>query len=310
MTTDTASPPAPLVRPAPPRARRRIGRNSRIAFLFVAPYLLFFVVFRVVPALAAIGLSFGDYNIAGKFSFAGIENYQRLFADPLFWNSLGVTALYTAVAVPLNVVFSLFMAQLSNRSIRGMRVYRTFYFLPVVTSLVAAGTVWTWILSAHGPANWFVGLFGVPPIPWLTSGSTVVPSLGLVGVWSGFGYFMLIILAGLLAIPQEYGEAAMVDGANAWQRYWHITLPSLRPTLLVVVILSFIQSFQVFDLIYVMTGGGPVHASYSLVFFLYDQGFHYFDFGYASAAGVILFLITFGVSAIQRRIFGDQRGEA
>lgn len=287
--------------------RRRLGRPSRIAFLFIAPYLFFFVIFRIVPALAAIALSFGSYSISGKVDFVGIENYQRLFADPLFWNALGVTGLYTAVAVPGSVIFSLFMAQLANRSIRGMRVYRTLFFLPVVTSLVAARLVWRWILSDNGPANWFVGLFGVPPIPWLTSGDTVVQSLAIVGIWGGFGYFMLIILAGLLAIPTEFDEAAKVDGANAWQRYWHVTLPQLRPTLLVVVILSFIGSFQVFDLIYVMTSGGPVRSSYSLVFFLYDQGFHYFDFGFASAAGVILFLITFGVSAIQRRVFGDNQ---
>lgn len=180
------------------------------------------------------------------------------------------------------------------------------YFLPVVTSSVAASVIWQWMYASEGPINWFIGLFGIDPLPFLSSGAAVLPSLSLLAVWMRFGYDMLILMAGLLAIPQEYTEAAMVDGASAWQRFVHVTLPQLKPAMFFVVILELIHSFQVFDVIYVMTAGGPGRSSYALVFFIYDQGFHYFQFGYASAAGVVLFVITLAVSLWQRRVFKEE----
>jgi multiple sugar transport system permease protein len=203
------------------------------------------------------------------------------------------------------VAVSLAMAQLCARSIRGIHVYRVLYFLPVVTSLVTTAVIWQWIYSEKGPLNWLLGLIGVGPVPWLSSGTAVLPALSLLTVWTRFGYDMLILLAGLLAIPHEYTEAAMVDGASAWARFWHITLPQLKPALFFVVVLETIQSFQTFDTIYVMTGGGPGRSSYSLVFLIYDQGFHFFDFGYASAAGVVLLVITLIISLVQRRLFRE-----
>jgi multiple sugar transport system permease protein len=290
-------------RTAGARKRRRYGG---VALLFIAPYLVLFLVFRIMPTLAGLGLSFAKYSISGQVQWEGLANFHRLFHDSLFWNALRVTAVYTVIAVPLTTVVSLAMAQLCARSIRGIHVYRALYFLPVVTSLVTTGVIWQWIYSQQGPLNWFFGLVGAGPVPWLSSGTAVLPSLSLLTVWTRFGYDMLILLAGLLAIPQEYHEAAMVDGASAWARFWRITLPQLKPALFFVVVLETIQSFQVFDVIYVMTGGGPVRSSYSLVFFVYDQGFHFFDFGYASAAGVVLFAITLIVSLLQRRLFREE----
>ncbi|WP_163570940.1 carbohydrate ABC transporter permease [Fodinicola feengrottensis] len=290
---------------APSRWQRMRRDGSAIALLFVLPYVLLFVIFRLGPALAGMLLSLVRYRITGTIQWQGVNNFQRLFTDSLFWNALQVTLTYTLIAVPLTVVVSLAMAQLCARSIRGIKVYRALYFLPVITSLITSGVIWQWIYSGNGPLNWLFSAIGVGPVSWLSSGAMVLPSLSLMSVWTRFGYDMLILLAGLLAIPKEYQEAALVDGASAWARFWHVTLPQLKPALFFVVVLELIQSFQVFDVIYVMTGGGPVRSSYSLVFFLYDQGFHYFDFGYASAAGVVLFVITLLVSLWQRRLFRE-----
>lgn len=291
-------------RPSRWAALRRNGTG--LALVFVAPYALLFLVFRIGPAVAGALLSLGTYGLNGSIGWVGLENFRKLFSDALFWNALRVTVIYTAIAVPLILVISLGMAQLCMTSIRGIKVYRALYFLPVVTSLVTSSVIWRWLYSDSGPINWLVGLFGVGPIPFLSSETMVLPSLAMMAAWSRFGFDMLILLAGLLAIPQEYSEAAMTDGANAWQRFVHVTIPQLKPALFFVVILELIQSFQVFDVIYVMTGGGPGRASYALVFFIYDQGFHYFQFGYASAAGVVLFVITLVISLWQRRVFKEE----
>lgn len=286
------------------RPRRAVWRSNGaiIAYVFILPYVVFFAVFRIIPALYAAVLSFGDYGLAGTLDLVGLDNYERLFADPLFWNALRVTAVYTVISIPLTIVIALAMAQLSNRMLRGISAYRAIFFLPVVTSPVLSGIIWVWIFSPDGPLNWALDLVNVPTVSWLQSGFWVLPSLAIVSAWSSFGYDMLILLAGMLAIPQEYYEAAQVDGASAWQRFRHVTLPLLKPALFFVLVLETVRSFQVFDTIYVMTGGGPVRSSYSLTFMIYDQGFGYFDFGYASAAGMILLVITLIVSLIQRHI--------
>jgi len=283
---------------------RRNGTG--MALIFIAPYVVLFLVFRIGPAVAGMLLGFASYKINGATQWVGLSNFHALFTDPLFWNALRVTITYTVIAVPLTVVVSLGMALLCIRSIRGIKVYRALYFLPVVTSLVTSSVIWQWIYSSDGPLNWFFQSIGLPAVNWLSSGNMVLPSLSIMSVWTRFGFDMLILLAGLLAIPHEYTEAATIDGASAWQRFWWVTLPQLKPSLFFVVVLELIQSFQVFDVIYVMTGGGPGDASYSLVYLIYDQGFNFFNFGYASAAGVVLFAITLVVSLWQRWIF---RGE-
>lgn len=295
------------VRTVPRRSRWASARRNGtgLALVFIAPYLLLFLVFRIGPAVAGGLLSLGSYGLSGSVSWVGLQNFRKLLGDTLFWNSLRVTVTYTVIAVPLVVLVALGMAQLCMTSIRGIKIYRALYFLPVVTSLVTSSVIWRWLYSDSGPINWLVGLLGAGPIPFLSSDAMVLPSLAIMAAWSRFGFDMLILLAGLLAIPREYSEAAMVDGANAWRRFVHVTIPQLRPALFFVVILELIGSFQVFDVIYVMTGGGPGRASYALVFFIYDQGFHYFQFGYASAAGVVLFVITLVISLWQRRVFKE-----
>ncbi|MGB4135441.1 MAG: sugar ABC transporter permease [Microbacterium sp.] len=306
--TQTLVAPAPPTAPATPSVPRRPRRHLGTVWtlvLFAAPFVVLFVVFRLVPTLWGMVLSLFKYRITGAMTWIGFDNFQRLFADAVFWESLRVTFVYVAIAVPATVAVSVVMAMMANRSMRGIRTYRALYFLPVLTSFVTTGLVWRWIYSAEGPLNAVITMFGADPVGFLSSDSLVLPSLSAVSVWTRFGYDMLIILAGLLAVPAEYYEAARMDGANAWHVFWHITLPQIRPQLFFVVILEIIQSFQVFDLIYVMTGGGPVRSSYTLTYFIYDAAFRSFDFGYASAIGVILLAITLVVSLVQRSFFKD-----
>ncbi|MGA4506988.1 carbohydrate ABC transporter permease [Propionibacteriaceae bacterium G1746] len=301
--------PSSVIEPAgaPSKRSRRPGARQAaiLGLVFVLPYVLLFLLFRAGPAVGGIILSFMTQNLAGDFSWVGVENYQTLFDDPVFWNALRVTLVYSLIAVPLVVIVSLAMASMAARSVRGIKIYRAAFFLPVITSLVTTGVIWTWIYSSNGPLNWFFGLFGIGPIDWISSSTLVLPSLAVVAVWSRFGYDMLILMAGILDIPRDHYEAAELDGANVWQRFTNITLPGLKRPLFFVLVLEIVASFQVFDLIYVMTGGGPVNASYSLVYMIYDQGFKYGYFGYASAAGVVLFIITVVITIIQRRFFRE-----
>ncbi|MFI7649221.1 carbohydrate ABC transporter permease [Micromonospora sp. NPDC049460] len=288
------------------RVRRPSAREAGTALLFVLPFLLLFVVFRFGPAIAGVVLGFTDYTIGGETSFTGLENFRRLVDDPTFWTALRVTVLFTALSVPLSMLASLGMALLTRRAFRGAKLFRSIFFLPVVTSLVLAGVVFAWVFAEDGPWSRAMGVIGLPAGSWLADSVLVVPALVLVSVWSRFGYGMLILLARMQDIPAELEEAALTDGASAWQRFRYVTLPQLRPALFFVAIIETTVSFQVFDLIYVMTGGGPVRSSYSLVYLLYDQGFKYFDLGYASAVGVALFVLTIIVALIQRLTLGRE----
>ena len=281
-----------------------LSRGAMFAYVFILPYVLFFTVFRIGPALYGMVLSFGRYSLAGRLRFSGVDNYVRLFQDDVFWNSLRVTAIYALLAIPVSIVLSVAMAQLCNRTLRGMGIYRSLFFLPVVTSPVLSGIVFIWIFSGSGPLNTGLSVFGVEMGSWLQNQTLVLPALALVAAWSSFGYNMLILLAGMLAIPPDYYEAAHLDGENAWERFRHVTLPLLKPSLFFVLVLETVKSFQAFDIIYVMTGGGPAHGSYTLTYMIYDQGFGYSEFGYASAVGVVLLVITLILSLIQRRLIG------
>ncbi|WP_161606132.1 carbohydrate ABC transporter permease [Microlunatus speluncae] len=277
------------------------------AYVFVLPYVLLFAVFRIAPTLYGIGLSLADVSLSGRVKWAGLANFQRLFGDSLFWQALGVTVLYTVIAIPLCLAVALVMASLVNRPLRGISVYRVIFFVPVVTSSVMSGVIFKWLYTSDGPLNAVLTAVGLPPADWLGSTSLVLPSLAIVQAWTRFGYDMLILLAGMLAIPEEYYEAAKIDRTTAWQRFWHITLPLLRPALFFVLVLETINSFQVFDHILVMTAGGPVRASYSLTYMIYDQAFNYSEFGYGAAAGMVLLVLILLISLLQNVIVGRRR---
>ncbi len=281
-------------------------REARIALLFVLPAFLLFLAFRFGPAIAGVGLSFFDYDISGTLDFEGLDNFVRLVQDPVFWRSLLVTVLFSLLAVPLTLAISIALALAVRRTFRGSRFFRSVFFLPVITSLVLAGAIFKWIFSTDGPWSQLMEPLGLGG-SWLNSPVLVIPALVIVSVWSRFGYGMLIALAALQDVPRELEEAALMDGAGAWARFRFIVFPHLRPTLLFLAVIETTASFQVFDLIYVMTQGGPARGSYTLVYMLYDQGFKYFDYGYAAAIGVVLFIMTLAVALIQRRLIGGRK---
>lgn len=303
MTSTTAGQRVTATRTAPFGPRLR---NAMIGLGFVLPMFALFLAFRFVPSVMGIGLSFTRYTLGGGAEFSGASNYQRLVADPLFWRALGVTAVYTVIAVPLLIAFALMMALLVRRRFRGVAFFRSVFFLPVLTSLVLAGIIFIWIFGAGGPVPSMLGAVGLYGGSWLNQEQLAILAIVVVSVWVRFGYDMLIILARLQDIPRELEEAAMMDGANAWQRFRVITLPELRPVFFFLVVIETIGSFQVFDAVYVMTGGGPANATYTLGFMLYDQAFKYFDFGYASAVAVVLFLLVFVLALVQRRFLGKE----
>jgi multiple sugar transport system permease protein len=280
-------------------------RRSWVGLLFVAPMLVLFLLFRFVPVVGAFLLSLTDYRLSGTWDFIALDNYTRLVQDSIFHEALLVTLLYTVIFVPLTVLLSLGTAMLLHQAVWKRGFFRGVFFLPYVTSIVLAAVIWKWIYDAQdGLLNGVLGLVNIGPIDFLSQSGTVLPSIAVTSAWKGFGYSMLILLAGLQAVPKSYLEAAMIDGAGSWQRFRFVTLPQLRPVLFFVLVIETIGAFQVFDAMYVMTGGGPVRSSYSLVYFLYDSGFKYFDFGYASAIGLVLFLIVLLVSLVQRRLVG------
>ncbi|MFC0532422.1 carbohydrate ABC transporter permease [Phytohabitans kaempferiae] len=302
---DRPAAPAKTGKPGRGGGRRNVPWRERVrepaaGLLFVLPMLVLFVVFRFVPAFGAVGMSFTDYKISGEFDIVGVDNYTRLLNDPVFASSLKATLLYSAIYVPLTVLIALGTALLLNSVLWGRGLFRRALFLPYVTSFVLAGIIWRWVYELDGLINGLLAKVSLGPIDFLGETTLVLPSLAVVSAWKGFGYSMLILLAGLKSIPGSYLEAARVDGASAWQRFRRIVLPLLRPALFFVIVIETIGAFQVFDTIYVMTGGGPVRASYTLVFGLFDQGFRFFDFGYAATMGVVLFIIILVVSLIQR----------
>lgn len=296
---------------APPRTKIRTSkilgrREARIALLFVLPAFLLFLVFRFGPALVGVVLSLFDYDISGEISWRGLDHFARLLADPLFWRALTTTVIYAFFTVPISIALSTIMALGVRRAFRGSRFFRSIFFLPVITSLVLAGAIFIWIFSSDGPWSQVMEPFGLGG-SWLSSSILVLPAIIVVGVWSRFGYGMMIVIAALQDVPRELEEAALMDGAGAWQRFKAIVLPHLRPTLFFLVVIETTFAFQVFEVIFVVTGGGPANSSYSLVYMLYDQGFKYMSYGYAAAIGVALFVMTLIVALIQRLVIGKQK---
>ncbi|MFG3436392.1 carbohydrate ABC transporter permease [Nonomuraea sp. NPDC047897] len=276
-------------------------RDPVTGLLFVLPMLVLFLIFRIFPTLGAAGMSLTNWNIGGEWSFVGADNYARLLDDTNFWTSLRVTLVYAAVYVPLTVLVALGTALLLNQVVFLRGLFRGMLFLPYVTSFVLAGIIWRWIYEFDGLINGLLAKADLGPVAFLEQSALVLPALAVVSVWKGFGYSMLILLAGLKSIPGSYLEAATVDGASAWQRFRRITLPLLKPTLFFVLVIETISAFQTFDTIYVMTGGGPARATYTLIYGIYEHGFRSFDFGYAATWGMVLFAIVLLVSLVQRR---------
>ncbi|WP_407319535.1 sugar ABC transporter permease [Isoptericola halotolerans] len=294
-TAGSAEPTAPHEKPGP---RRRRGTNGmiraqrRAGLVMMAPAMLNVTVFLGVPLVLAFVLSFTDYGFFAPPTFIGLENYTEMFADADFQISVVNTVIYTLLVVPFAMGLALIVALALNMPIRGRGVYRVMFYVPVVTATVSVATVWLWILNpTFGLANQILGLFGLPPSQWLTDPDTALGSLAMIGIWQGLGTKMVIYLAALQGVNPALVEAARLDGANRWQVFRHITWPSLGPAHFFVFITSIIASFQVFDLVYVTTEGGPANATRVLVYDIYENAFGALDLGYASAESVFMFAL-------------------
>lgn len=297
---------------APPReaARRaRPRRNGLTPYVFISPALVFLLAFGVLPIAVAAVVSLTNMDISGladygKVHFIGLHNYQKLFSDPAFWEALRNTAFFVVVGVPTVVIGSLAVAIALNQSrSRFFRALRAFYFLPAITAIVAIALIWGYLYNSQfGLLNYLLESVGMAPVQWLSDPTVAKFSVALVAIWRGSGLDIIIFLAALQAIPNEYYEAAAIDGAGEWRKVFSITVPLLRFAIFFVTVTTLISWMQFFDEVYVLTQGGPVHATTSISLYIYQEGFRYNEFGFASAASVVLFAIIALVTALQLRL--------
>jgi len=282
-----------------PAGRRT--RNTLLGWSFLLPNFLGFALLTMVPVVLLFYYAFTSWDIFGGSEWTGLENFRQMTHDASFWTAVQNTLYYTVFHIPLTLVTALGLALILNKRLRGVAFFRTVAFFPYITSIVAVAQVWNMLFSpGYGPINAFLRALGVDHPPgWTTSADWSMPAVILVGTWREMGYFMLIFLAGLQTVPGELYEAARVDGANAWQRLRAVTLPCIRPTTFFVVVMLTINSFKIFDLILVMTNGGPGQSTLVLAQYIYRKGFEENQFGYASAVSVVLFGICFLVTVVQ-----------
>ncbi|GAB2464585.1 sugar ABC transporter permease [Conyzicola lurida] len=291
-----------------PRKRRPRGvRTSAIAWIFLAPFAIVFLTYTAIPALAAIGFSLTDLqgrDLRNPFNvdFVAIDNYVRLFADARFIRDIGNTLLFVVVGVPLTMALGFALAVSLNSGIRRLRgVFRTIFFAPVVTNIVAIALIWQYAFNSDGTVNNVLANFGFAGPNWLDDTNTAMPVVILLGIWRNFGTAMLLFLAGLQAVPEDVQEAASLDGAGWWSRMWHITLPLLLPTILLISVLLTVFYLQVFDEPYLLTDGGPLGSTESIALYTYNQ-FGFGNYGISSAASVVTLVLVAVVSVVQFRL--------
>ncbi|MBR4748012.1 MAG: sugar ABC transporter permease [Abditibacteriota bacterium] len=276
----------------------RFKRNLA-GYLFIAPWLIGFLVFTVGPFISSIYLSFTRYDVLSSPVWIGLVNYQELFTnDPVFWKSLWITIKYALIAVPLGIVFGVFLAIILNNNIKGIEVFRTLFYIPSIVPVVATSVVFMWLLNPNiGLINTFLARFGIEGANWLGDSRYAFGSLIFMGMW-GVGGSMIIYLAGLKDVPGELYEASVIDGANWWQRIRHITLPLISPVIFFNLIMGVIGSFQYFTQAFIMTKGGPEDSTMFYSLYLFNRAWRYLDMGYASAMAWILFIIIVAITAL------------
>ncbi len=274
----------------------------------LTPALLGLGLFLFLPSVSAAILGFTNY-ILGPIptEFVGLHNFFRMFTDSTFVRSMLNTLYFAALVVPFQTTLSLGLALLVNRKVAGVNIFRAIYFFPTIMALVVISVVWALLLNKGGVINGMLGKVGIGPIPFLTSTAWAMPSIVLASIWQGAGLQMVIFLSGLQAIPKRLYEAAEIDGASAWQQFRHVTIPQLRPTIMVVVVITTILSFRLFVQPFVMTRGGPGGSTQSIIMYIYDKGIGDFNLGYSSAMSFFLFLVVLTISLVQRGFLS--RGE-
>ena len=286
--------------------RADYDRNeTRDTFLLLIPVLLFFLIFQYYPILKSVVISFTEYGLLRKTTpFIGLTNYVRQFQDPLFVSALVNTLIFVFFTVGIGVGLALACAVLIEQTGRWAKYYRTLYFIPVVTSLLAATMVWRWMYASNGLLNFTLSVINVPAQGWLLSEALALPSLMVLTIWKNLGFDMILFAAALQAIPGSYYEASSIEGASGWQKFTFITLPQLKPIIVLVFVTAVIRSFQIFAIVLAMTQGGPVNSTRTIVYHIYEQGIQYDEMGYASAAAVILLLIIATMTYLQIRAGG------
>jgi putative chitobiose transport system permease protein len=272
-------------------------------YLFLLPALIVLGLTVFYPALQAFYLSFTQYefDITQPPMWIGLDNFQRLVGDRVFWQTLGNTVLYLVGVVPILVVVPLVLAIMVNQTLPGIRWFRAAYYTPVVISMVVAGIAWRWLYAENGLLNQLLqGVTGSESgIPWLTSPNWALFSVMAVTIWKGLGYYMVIYLAGLQAIPSELYEAAAIDGSDGWLKHWDVTLPLMQPYLYLVAVISAIAATKVFEEVYIMTQGGPLNSSKTIVYYVYERAFQDLEMSYACTIGLVLFLIILTLSVLR-----------
>lgn len=292
-----------MTTPVDPRrkTRRRRPRGALVGFSFVLPNFIGFALLTLVPVVALFYLSLTSWNAFGTAKWKGLDNFTRLLEDKSFHTAFLNTMYYAVLHIPLTMAAALGLAVLLNSRLRGLGLFRTVAFLPYVTSIVTIAIAWNLLFSKEtGPINQLIGMVGLDFAPgWTTDKNWAMPAVIIVSVWRDMGYYMLLFLAGLQTIPKQLYEAATIDGANAWQRFHNVTLPGLRHTTFFVLVMLTISSFKVFDLILVLTDGGPGQSTLVLAQLIFQRGFEENQFGYASAISVVLFFLCLLVTIVQ-----------
>jgi len=289
-----------------PQTKKKItfAKKQRIqeaiwGYLFITPNFLVILFFTFIPVFFALYMSLTDWNILSDPNFIGLENYEKIFSDPLAKETFLNTFYFAVVSVPINVFLTLLLAVLLNQKIKGITFFRTAYYLPVISASVAVSLMFMWILANNGLLNQILGGLGIEPVRWLTDPKIALNSVIGVTIWKGLGLNMIIFLAALQDIPKELLEAAAIDGANAVQKFFKITIPLLSPVIFFVTITGVIGSFQSFDLVYNMTRGGPGHSTTVIGFYIWRQAFDYLHMGYGAALAFIVFAAILVLTILQ-----------
>jgi len=288
--------------------KKKSMAESAYGYFFIAPNLIGMLVFVIVPIVTSLLMSFTDWDLINAPRWVGLTNFtDKMVHDQQFWVSLKNTFVFSLITIPLGIVAAFILALLLNQSIRGVNLYRAAVFLPVGISMISISVIWRWILNTDlGILNYVLSLFHLQGVGWLSDENYSLLSVSAISIWKSVGFNMVILLAGLKGVPSHLYEAATIDGAGWWSRMFRITLPLVTPSLFFVSIMSVIGSFQVFDLIYSTTSGGPGDSTRVIYYWVYQNGFKFFEMGYASALAWVVFILLFVVTLLQMKFFGKK----
>lgn len=279
-----------------------IKSKNILPYLLVSPYLLFVIVFVLFPVFFCFFLTFHKWNIIAPMQYIGVDNYSRLVQDRLFWKSIGNTLKFLLLHIPLQLIISLLLAELLNQKLRAISFFRGSFFMPVIVSGVVVTILWQQLLGYDsGIINRMLISLGMQKVGWLVNPDIAIYSIAVMATWKNVGLYVILFLVGLQTVPIQYYEAAKLEGANSWQRFYHITLPMINPTIFMVVILSTIGGFSLFIEPYIMTGGGPLNQTLSAVLYIYKQAFHYYNMGYSATLGFFYALMIMLVVVLQKK---------